>query len=54
MKSHNSRLLQLADNCTFLCQRYHRDLGKTSRQAEAVQALWRGVEARVWSGKVWP
>ena len=54
VKSHNSRLLQLADNCTFLCQRRHRDAGKTSRQAEAVQALWRVVEERVWSGKIWP
>jgi hypothetical protein len=54
VKSHNSRLLQLADNCTFLCQRYHRDIGKSTRQAEAVRALWRVVEEAVWSGKIWP
>lgn len=54
VKSHNSRLLQLADNCTFLCQRHHRDIGKTTRQAAAIHALWRVVGQCVWSGKIWP
>jgi Protein of unknown function (DUF3800) len=54
VKSHNSRLLQLADNCTFLCQRYRRDMHKTTLQAQAVQRLWGIVEKRVWRGRVWP
>jgi hypothetical protein len=54
VKSHNSRLLQLSDCCAYLCQRYHRDRGKTSKTARAVQELWEGVAERVWRGRVWP
>lgn len=54
VKSHNSRLLQLADNCTFLCQRFQRDRLSGSRQAQAVQKLWREVEPSVWRGRIWP
>jgi hypothetical protein len=54
VKSHNSRLLQLSDCCAYLCQRYHRDRGKTSATARAVQELWEGVAGRVWRGRVWP
>jgi hypothetical protein len=54
VKSHNSRLLQLCDCCAYLCQRYHRDLGKTSATARAVRELWEGAAGRVWRGRVWP
>jgi len=54
VKSHNSRLLQLSDCCAYLCQRHHRDRGKTTQTARAVQGLWEGVAGRVWRGKMWP
>ena len=54
VKSHNSRLLQLSDCCAYLCQRYHRDRGKTTASARAVQELWEGVAGRVWRGRIWP
>lgn len=54
VKSHNSRLLQLADNCAFLCQRYQRDIDKNTQQALAVQRLWATVEKQVWRGRIWP
>jgi hypothetical protein len=49
-----NRLLQLCDRCAYLCQRYHRDRGKTSAAARAVQELWEGVAGRAWRGRVWP
>lgn len=54
VKSHNSRLMQLADLCAYLCQRQARDQGKTSKAALTVKRLWESVSARVWSGRVWP
>jgi hypothetical protein len=54
VKSHNSRLLQLCDCCAYLCQRYHRDRGKTSATARAVRELWERVAGRVWRGRMWP
>jgi hypothetical protein len=54
VKSHNSRLLQLADNCAFLCQRYQRDKDKNTQQALAVKRLWATVEKQVWRGRIWP
>lgn len=54
VKSHNSRLLQLADVCTYLCQRQRRDAGKTSATAIAVQELWNVLGPCVWKGRVWP
>jgi Protein of unknown function (DUF3800) len=54
VKSHNSRLMQLADLCAYLCQREARDRGKTSATALAVQRLWESVVPRIWSGRVWP
>jgi hypothetical protein len=54
VRSHNSRLLQLADNCTYLCQRFIRDQHKTTRQAQAIQRLWGIVDPQVWRGRVWP
>lgn len=54
VKSHNSRLLQLADCCVYLCQRCRRDQGKTTASAREVQRLWKVVEPRVWRGRVWP
>jgi hypothetical protein len=54
VKSHHSRLLQLSDCCAYLCQRYHRDRGKTSATARAVQELWERAAGRVWRGRIWP
>jgi hypothetical protein len=54
VRSHHSRLMQLADCCAYLCQRQARDKGKTSASAVAVQELWKRVEPRVWRGRVWP
>jgi hypothetical protein len=54
IRSHDSRLLQLADNCTFLCQRIQRDAGKTTLNALAVQELWKIVGGQVHSGVLWP
>ncbi|HEU0053317.1 MAG TPA: DUF3800 domain-containing protein [Longimicrobium sp.] len=54
MKSHDSRLLQLCDVCVYLCQRYHRDPGGTSLNAQTVRCLWTGLERNVESGKMWP
>jgi len=54
VKSHNSRLLQLCDCCAYLCQRHHRDRGKTSTSAVAVRELWESVSGQVWRGRVWP
>jgi hypothetical protein len=54
VRSHNSRLMQLADLCAYLCQRQMRDQGKTSATAVAVRRLWEGVSGRVWRGKLFP
>ena len=54
VKSHNSRLMQLADICAYLCQRQSRDRGKTSATAQAVQRLWESVCPQVWRGRMWP
>jgi hypothetical protein len=54
VKSHNSRLMQLADLCAYVCQRQARDRGKTSATALAVMRLWESVCPRIWSGRVWP
>jgi hypothetical protein len=54
VKSHNSRLLQLADCCVYLCQRYRRDVGRDTPQAREIQRLWGIVEPQVWRGRVWP
>jgi hypothetical protein len=54
VKSHNSRLLQLADNCAFLCQRYHRDRDKKTQQALAIQRLWATVQKQIARGRIWP
>ena len=54
VRSHHSRLMQLADCCAYLCQRQARDAGKTSATAVAVQQLWESLTPRVWSGRVWP
>lgn len=54
VKSHDSRLMQLADNCTYLCQRFVRDEGKASIQARAIQELWGIVRPQVYSGRIWP
>jgi Protein of unknown function (DUF3800) len=54
VKSHNSRLMQLADLCAYLCQRQSRDRGKTTAAALAVRQLWNRVTPRVWCGKLWP
>jgi hypothetical protein len=54
VRSHDSRLMQLADCCAYLCQRQARDRGKTSATALAVQRLWSIVEPAVWRGKMWP
>jgi hypothetical protein len=54
VRSHESRLLQLADICTYLCQRHQRDAGKQTASALAVQRLWEIVSPRVWRGRVWP
>jgi hypothetical protein len=54
VKSHNSRLLQLTDNVTYLCQRSHRDVGKVSRTARAVHELWGIVKSEVRDGRIWP
>ncbi|HYH80248.1 MAG TPA: DUF3800 domain-containing protein [Longimicrobium sp.] len=54
VKSHNSRLMQLADLCAYVCQRQARDRGKTSAAALAVMRLWESVCPRIWSGRVWP
>ena len=48
------RLLQVADDCAFLCQRYQRDKDKNTQQALAVKRLWATVEKQVWRGRVWP
>lgn len=54
VRSHNSRLLQLADCCVYLCRRYGRDRDKTTASAREIQRLWKVVEPRVWHGRVWP
>lgn len=54
VRSHDSRLLQLADCCAYLCQRNQRDRDKKSASALEVQRLWRIVEPRVWRGRIWP
>lgn len=54
VRSHDSRLLQLADACAYLCQRYHRDQQKTSASAREIQRLWGIVAPRVWKGRIWP
>ncbi|HEX6750485.1 MAG TPA: DUF3800 domain-containing protein [Longimicrobium sp.] len=54
VRSHNSRLMQLADCCAYICQRFHRDRDKTSPSARAVQELWGSVEGQVYRGKIWP
>ncbi|HEX8245596.1 MAG TPA: DUF3800 domain-containing protein [Longimicrobium sp.] len=54
VRSHHSRLMQLADCCAYLCQRQARDAGKTTATAVAVQRLWASLVPRVWSGRVWP
>lgn len=54
VKSHNSRLMQLADLCAYLCQRQSRDRGKTSATALAIQTLWEQLSPRIWGGKLWP
>jgi Protein of unknown function (DUF3800) len=54
VRSHNSRLLQLADLCAYLCQRQMRDRDSTSASANAVRRLWDGVNERVWSEKIFP
>lgn len=54
VKSHHSRLLQLADCCAYLCQRQHRDAASDSASARAVRELWRGLGPCVWNGRVWP
>ncbi|HET7463202.1 MAG TPA: DUF3800 domain-containing protein [Longimicrobium sp.] len=54
VRSHNSRLMQLADLCAYLCQRRLRDQGKDSASAGAVRQLWDGVKDRVWSEKIFP
>lgn len=54
VRSHNSRLMQLADLCAYLCQRQMRDKDSTSASANAVRSLWQGVSGRVWSEKIFP
>jgi hypothetical protein len=54
VKSHHSRLLQLADCCAYLCQRQHRDVASDSASARAVRELWRGLGPCLWNGRVWP
>lgn len=54
VKSHNSRLLQLTDICTYLCQRYERDNAKTTASATIVKQLWGIIAPRVRRGRVWP
>jgi hypothetical protein len=54
VKSHNSRLLQLTDNCVYLCQRFVRDEHKASVQARAVHKLWAIVSPQVVNGRIWP
>lgn len=54
VRSHNSRLMQLADVCAYLCQRQLRERGKTSAGAQAVQRLWESISSRIWRGKIFP
>lgn len=54
VRSHNSRLMQLADLCAYLCQRQMRDQDKETASAQAVRRLWNGIGGRVWSGKIFP
>lgn len=54
VRSHHSRLLQLADICTYLCQRNQRDANKKTPSALGVQRLWGMISPQVWRGRIWP
>jgi hypothetical protein len=54
VKSHDSRLLQLTDVCTYLCQRYRRDSAKSTASAATVKQLWGIIAPRVRRGRIWP